>query len=170
MKKYLRCLRYIFLHKWHVYHEARALGLGFWQSAMHDMSKLGWLEFEAYTTHFYTDDKSEAAKYRFDVAWLHHIHNNPHHWQYWILRTDSEGIKVLRMPEKYVKEMVADWRGVAAALGKGRAHAVTWYLTNKDSMALHPQTRSRVETLLGVKEPDNYQQTVSFPIPREVGT
>jgi len=170
MKAYLSCLRYIIVHKWYVYKEARALGLGFWQSFMHDMTKFGWLELEAYTTHFYTSDESEAAKYRFDTAWLHHIHCNPHHWQYWILRTDSEGVKVLRMPEKYVKEMVADWRGVGLAFGKGRDNAKVWYEMNKNSMALHPQTRSRVETLLGIKAPNGYQQTVDLPTPREPGT
>lgn len=28
-------------------------------------------------------------EYRFNIAWLKHIHRNPHHWQYWILLNDN---------------------------------------------------------------------------------
>lgn len=136
---------------------------------MHDMSKFGFTEFFAYTDRFYRHDESPKARYAFDVAWLHHIHVNPHHWQHWILQSDVEGVKVLRMPEKYVKEMVADWRGVGLALGKGRDNAITWYIKNKDTMALHPQTRSRVETLLGVAVPAGYHDIVEYPTARTPG-
>lgn len=47
----------------------------------------------------------------FNYAWLHHIHNNPHHWQHWVLINDDEedGNTVLEMPDRYIFEMIADW-------------------------------------------------------------
>ena len=45
---------------------------------------------------------------RFDAAWLHHQHNNPHHWQHWLLREDDGGTKALEMDHLYVVEMVCD--------------------------------------------------------------
>ncbi|HCF70962.1 MAG TPA: hypothetical protein DER33_05135 [Syntrophomonas sp.] len=50
------------------------------------------------------------------------------------------------MPEKYVKEMVADWRG--AGLAQGQADTLAWYHANKHKIILHPATRSQVEQLL----------------------
>lgn len=74
----------------------------------HDMSKLSEEEFSPYAEYFYLDgeDKNSDA---FDYAWLHHIHNNPHHWQYWVLINDEDGTKALEMPKEYVIEMILDW-------------------------------------------------------------
>jgi hypothetical protein len=101
---------------------------------------------------------------------LSHLHRQPHHWQHWILVNDTDGTQVLRMPEKYVREMVADWRGVSVALGKSPEMAIDWYNKWRDTLALHPQTRSRVEVLLGVRRGDLYVQTVPHPDPRVAGS
>jgi hypothetical protein len=170
MKHIWNYFLYVLRHKWFVYQECRALGLGFWQSFKHDWTKLLPSEFIPYMNKFNRKLTGDDHQRAFDIAWLHHIHWNPHHWQHHILHNDRDGVKVLRMPEKYVKEMVADWRGVGMALGKGRENAVGWYLDNKDTLALHPQTRSRVETLLSIKIPDRYVQVVPPPIPREPGS
>jgi hypothetical protein len=161
---------YVCRHKWYVFLEGRKLGLGVWQLIRHDLSKFGLKEFIPYMNKFNRHLKGDRHQRAFDVAWLHHIHVNPHHWQHWILTNDTEGVKVLRMPEPFVKEMVADWRGVGRALGKGAENAVKWYLENKDTLALHPQTRSRVETLLGIKPADRYIQVVPPPKFREAGS
>ena len=53
----------------------------------HDQSKWSDEEFKPYAKFF----SSKGAKVEdpnvtndFIAAWLHHIHHNPHHWQYWI--------------------------------------------------------------------------------------
>lgn len=51
------------------------------------------------------------------------------------------------MPERYVREMVADWYGAGRAI-TGRWDAPGWYWENKEKMKLHPATRSFVEVLL----------------------
>src|ERR1051326_2892006 len=100
--------QYVMKHKYYVYIECRKLGLEFWQSVIHDMSKLRPQEFIPYMNKFVKNINTPEAQRAYDLAWLHHIHSNKHHWQFWLLYSDLNGITCLRMPEKYVKEMVAD--------------------------------------------------------------
>lgn len=52
--------------------------------------------------------------------------------------------KVMPMPEKFIKEMVADWYGAGRAqTGKWAAH--NWYELKKETLILHPETRQIVE-------------------------
>lgn len=53
------------------------------------------------------------------------------------------------MPDRYVREMVADWAS-AGYCQNGKLEVVEWYYDNKYGMTLHPQTRKRVEELLGI--------------------
>lgn len=127
----------------------------YWQGLVHDWSKWRRKEFVPYAMHFYgrhqqkrdktgyykPTDTGDAA---FDLAWLHHQKLNPHHWQWWVLPEDQGGVKVLEMPERYVKEMICDWWGASTAYGyKGQNH--DWYEANKHKMQLHPNTRAYVE-------------------------
>lgn len=50
------------------------------------------------------------------------------------------------IPQRFVREMVADWYGAGMAQGKTDIHA--WYALNRDHMLLHPATRALVEHLL----------------------
>jgi hypothetical protein len=54
------------------------------------------------------------------------------------------------MPDKYRREMLADWRGAGRALGKPDTQA--WYAANRDKMKLHPETRAWIEQQLGFTE------------------
>lgn len=51
------------------------------------------------------------------------------------------------MPEKYLREMIADWIGAGRAQGHGD-DVEGWYAKNKENMVLHPETRARLEDLL----------------------
>jgi hypothetical protein len=88
-----------------------------------------------------------TKKEDFDYAWLRHIHKNKHHWQHWVLRYD-DGQKIpLRMPDKYIKEMVCDWIGAGIAI-TGKREADKWYAANKDKMNLNIFTQIQVEYYL----------------------
>lgn len=50
----------------------------------------------------------------------------------------------LEMPEKYVREMVADWYGAGRAIS-GNWEAYKWYRENRSKIQLHPATRVLVE-------------------------
>jgi hypothetical protein len=74
-----------------------------------------------------------------------------HHWQWWILPKDEDGIKILPMSKRYVEEMICDWIGAGKAQGsKSPKHdkyfeTRNWYNTNKDKMQLHDETRFVIE-------------------------
>lgn len=115
----------------------------------HDLSKLDSEEYEAYDLYFYGKEKTEEVKRNFNYAWLHHIHNNPHHWQYWVLINDdpSNGETVLDMPRCYIVEMVCDWWSFSWK--KGNLQEIfSWYDARKDYMKLSDKTRATVEDIL----------------------
>ena len=116
----------------------------------HDKSKWGDAEYEAYDSYFYGERDEDA----FNLAWLHHIHKNPHHWQHWILMnddgkcSDQDKVIALEMPMAYALEMVADWWSFSWRAGD-LTTVFGWYEDHKDGMVLHPKTREFVEAVLG---------------------
>lgn len=116
----------------------------------HDRSKNEREEYDAYDQYFYGGRRTEEVKENFNQAWLHHIHNNPHHWQHWVLVNDDpkEGTVALRMPHRYVIEMICDWW--AFSWSKGNLYEIfDWYDKHKTYMVLHKDTRELVEEILG---------------------
>ena len=116
----------------------------------HDRSKDDRDEYDAYDKYFYGGQRTQAVEEDFNRAWLHHIHHNPHHWQYWVLINDEakEGIIALRMPYRYVIEMICDWW--AFSWRNGNLYEIfDWYDNHKDYMKLHKDTRELVEEILG---------------------
>lgn len=156
MSKHLQYARYIWRHVKHVRREGRKLGLGWGQLFRHDLSKLQPDEWFPYVEHFYGNSQGDRGfsydrshdldDETFNLAWLKHVHRNPHHWQYWILHFDDGGYQALPMPDRYRKEMLADWRGAGAALG--HPDTIAWYEKNKGKMELHPETREWIEYAL----------------------
>lgn len=92
----------------------------------HDNSKRENDEYYAYDRYFYGNNKSSEVVDEFNVAWLKHIHRNPHHWQYWVLVNDDDGIKALDMPMEYIIEMICDWWSFSVT--KGNLYEIfDWY-------------------------------------------
>lgn len=115
----------------------------------HDSSKDMYDEYDAYDAYFYGKNKSYQVVQDFKLAWLTHIHRNPHHWQHWVLINDDpkEGEVVLDMPYPYILEMICDWW--AFSWKSGNLHEIfKWYDEHKDYMKLSPKTRKTVEDIL----------------------
>lgn len=118
----------------------------------HDTSKYTIEEYDAYDDYFYgkegkDEDDIAVIDSAFDYAWLHHIHSNPHHWQYWVLLEDQGKTKALEMPINYVYEMIADWWSFSWKSGNLR-EIFDWYERHREKMQLHPETRKLVENTL----------------------
>lgn len=118
--------------------------------AIHDESKWGALEFNAYAKHFC----GGGAPEEFSVAWLHHIHNNQHHWQHWIFPDNftpkgSAVVEngVVEMPRHYALEMVADWMGASKAY-TGSWDMTDWFCKNAPHIRLHSKTKMYVVEIL----------------------
>lgn len=122
-----------------------------WQTMFaHDQSKSEPDEYEAYDAYFYGGNRSYSVVQEYRKAWLLHLHRNPHHWQHWILINDDpeEGEIILEMPDNYILEMICDWWAFSWADGN-LSEIFNWYDEHKKYMKLHPDTRKRVEYILG---------------------
>lgn len=119
----------------------------------HDDSKYLKEEYDAYDEFFYGRVKSAEVKKNFNYAWLNHIHNNPHHWQYWVLINDEaeEGTVILDMHYQYIIEMICDWWSFSWSTGN-LYEIFDWYEKHKKTMKLSDRTRETVEFILGMIE------------------
>jgi len=108
----------------------------------HDRSKFSMEEFPYYVRQFQGDKDDPDG---WDQAWLHHIHNNPHHPEHW----EIPGVrgKCLRMPEYFAKEMIADWMGASKAY-TGSFDMAEWLGKNYYRMEFHSDTRAFVSGIL----------------------
>ena len=116
----------------------------------HDASKIMDDEYDAYDAYFYGGNRSYAVVTDFRMAWLRHIHRNPHHWQHFVLINDEpkEGEIIMDMPYRYIIEMVCDWW--AFSWKSGNLYEIfNWYDKHKDYMKLSLVTEAKVETILG---------------------
>ena len=120
-----------------------------WQITIeHDFSKDDPEEYNAYDDYFYGKNRSYDVVQNFNYAWLRHIHFNPHHWQYWILRNDdpNEGEKILDMPYNYIIEMICDWWSFS--WDKGDLTGIfNWYDQRKEYIKLSSKTRDTLENI-----------------------
>lgn len=164
----LRFLHATIVHKWHVYCAGRRLGIGRWQLLIHDLDKFLPRMHRPYGRYFYALpgadwlkavlDRSEESRLGMSLAWLRHVQSWGHHWQCWVLVNGASVVAVgrggatagvppiqaLPMPEKYVREMLADWMGAGRAYdGKYPESIETWgwWQQNKDQLILHPESR-----------------------------
>lgn len=157
---YLKYLKYVLRHRWFVFVECCKSRI-VWLGLVHDLSKFRLDELIPYARHFNGNIKKgrdstgyykpvDTGDSAFDFAWLLHQKRNKHHWQWWILPNDEDGLVILDMPMKYRKEMLADWRGAGRA--QGTLDNKAWYMKNGDKMQLHPNTRRWVEEQLGINK------------------
>ena len=161
MKHYFKYIKYVLKHKWYVFLECCNLGIPL-LGIIHDWSKFRPSEFIPYAKHFYGRDRAKQNKLEkiagydkskdsddnvFNKAWLYHIHRNKHHWQYWILTQGENKNIILEMPEKYAKELLADWHGAGKTI-TGKNNTAEWYLKHKNKFQLHPATQDWIEANL----------------------
>jgi hypothetical protein len=155
---HLRYGWYVVRHRWFVMLECFKERL-IWQGLVHDWHKFLPSEWKGYVMKFggsidagrdksggYLPEQSGIAEFRY--AWFLHQHRAKHHWQWFVMvSSDGKGLKVFPMPDKYRREMVADWKGAGRAQGK--PDTIKWYLDNCRRMILHPETRKWVEEKIG---------------------
>ena len=117
----------------------------------HDASKYDTEEYEAYDKYFYGGNRSYKVVQDFNYAWLHHIHKNPHHWQYWVLfEDDPQGIAPfngLRIPLDYIFEMIADWWAFSWKSGN-LFEIFNWYADHRNKQIINPESRKILERIL----------------------
>jgi hypothetical protein len=128
------------------------------QILQHDLSKYSDEEYDAYLHKFYPDGSKseEEIKNDFAYAWLHHLHENPHHPQYWFLRndTDHSDDRALDMPYRYVVECLCDWSSFQYMTSemkpgiKPNSTAHNWYNEHKKDFEFSDNTIKLIEEIL----------------------
>jgi len=160
--KYWSYFKYIITHKWYVWKECKKYKL-YWQGITHDLSKFRLDEFIPYARFFYDDNgnlkqkRDESGYYKptdtgdinFDMAWALHCKRNKHHWQFWTTPNDYEGLKIFNIPEKYIMEMICDWKGAAKAQGIENPNITKWYKLNRVKMQLSSKSAKMIAEYLG---------------------
>ncbi len=137
------------------------IGVTSFQLRQHDTSKFSHEEMPHYARQFQGDKQNPDG---FAGAWLHHIHNNPHHWQYWIFSDGftPKGSNVQRgcveMPAPYATEMVADWMGASMAY-TGSWDMTDWLAEHTPGIRIHSNTAAFLSGLLGLL---GYTDCVNF--------
>lgn len=126
----------------------KRIGVSGHQLRIHDQSKFSANEFPYYAVNFHGDKSGLDAGLvsdNFAMAWLHHIHHNPHHWQSWIFpdgftpkgSTVENGCAF--MPNVYALEMIADWMG-ASYVYTGSWDMTKWLWDNMPKIRVHSKT------------------------------
>lgn len=163
MRHYLEHFKYTLIHKYWVYRACRYLGLSRWTGIIHDLSKFYKIEFGAYARNFFNEDGTRKPvrkptggynpndqSYEFQLAWMNH-QKNKHHWQAWCsIGSKEDGsidIKYLEIPEKYIREMIADW--IAAGIATKSEYGVhKWYEMNSSKIHLNVESRRLLVKIL----------------------
>lgn len=130
----------------------------YWQGLTHDLSKLSPIEFLTGAKYFQgtrSPNNAQRETIGYTAAWLHHKGRNKHHLEYWIDYggKDSAPMVGMRMPEKYVAEMVCD-RMAASKTYRGKAYRQSdpwdYYAQAQGLYLLHPDTEAQLEACLRV--------------------
>jgi hypothetical protein len=157
MKPYFQHLWHTLRHVLFVFIECCKLGIPL-QGLVHDLSKFSPDEFLSYARYHYgknSPKRRDSTGYykaigtgceEFDRAFFLHSRRNPHHWEYWVMPIGGEDYyKVFDMPDRYRREMLADWRGAGRTYGTSTEE---WYKVNSRKIRLHPDTRYWIESQL----------------------
>lgn len=147
MRRHLFYLKYVVLHKWFVLIEGLKLGVPLWSLILHDWHKFLPDEWFPYARCFYkaNGENQYDPTPEFWQAWNRHQKRSKHHWQYWILVTDSCELRAQPMGDRHRREMLADWSSFKHTKG---GETKDWYL--QQSMILNVETRKWVDEHLGM--------------------
>lgn len=133
----------------------------------HDNSKFSNEEFDFYRKKFYPTNREKKLSIsgdemkQFDIAWMHHYLNNPHHPQYWKwvqlgsnknTPNYSNTILPVATPMDIVSilHMICDWEAMSF---KFNSTTMDWYNSNaseKERESLNPETKEKLEEILNI--------------------
>lgn len=115
----------------------------------HDASKIRPEEYYPYDAYFYGGNKSHAVVENFQKAFLLHMHENPHHWRYWVLihGDPDEPETLIEIPLNYIFEMICDWWSFSWRKGD-LMEIFNWWDEHKNYIRMHKKSRKVLEYIL----------------------
>lgn len=129
-----------------------------WRGFLHDNSKFHLSEFLENVKYF---NKKNSPILRckyingFSKAWIHHKNKNKHHLSYWIdYDFKKNKITPIQMPNKFIKELVADWLAAGKLYNKNFSidDELKWINKNNDVIKniAHPETYHKILIILNI--------------------
>lgn len=88
----------------------------YWQGLTHDLSKYSLAELipsVKYWTGKRAPSETEIEAQGFSQGWLHHMHRNRHHFEFWVDLAHGRPYLICEMPLKYLAESFCDRVGAA---------------------------------------------------------
>lgn len=156
MSNIFKHLKTILTHKKWVFYYASKLGIS-WQGFWHDMSKFSPTEFFE-SIKYYKGTSSPIPECKKDkgysLAWQHHKGRNKHHYEYWTDNYDT-GTTCIKMPYKYVLELVADYLA-AGKTYRGKYFSFTdewdWWIMKRANYnpKIHPYTMDLITKIFRI--------------------
>lgn len=147
------------------------------QGLMHDLSKYTFTEFRVgakYFQGFRSPNDAEREDKGYSSAWLHHKGRNKHHFEYWteysLDKNDKRILVGVKMPVKYVVEMVVDRISACKTYQKEKytqRSPLIYYANSRIKPLLHKDTRELLEKLLTMVAEKGEDYTYDY-IRREV--
>ena len=144
--------KYIVEHKKNVGIECLKTGQ-FIHALTHDLSKFRPSEFIPYARFFFRKDRAnnynpyDENDEDFQKGWGFHQKRNKHHWNYWVSITRKDELYPLPIPMKYIRQMIADWKGMSRKFG---GMWQEYYDKNKQNMILHNDTCRKINYLKNI--------------------
>jgi hypothetical protein len=141
------------------------------QGILHDLSKYSPAEFLVGCRYYQgnrSPNNAEREAYGYSSAWLHHKGRNKHHFEYWTdysLEQNAVPMAGVRMPRKYVAEMLMD-RIAASKVYNGAAYTdhdpLKYYMRGKNHYLMHPDTARELEGLLRILDEKREEALFAF--------
>lgn len=132
-----------------IYEDEKQLGFLLGNLQNHDESKFSPHEFYHYGMRFFPmegiDPDDKFIINNFELAWLHHVHNNPHHPGYWVLVEDNK-IKIFDMPDIYIIEMLCDWMAMSVHFNSSTEDY--WNSDSAKKLPMSEYTKSKVNEFM----------------------
>ena len=128
-----------------------------WQGLLHDLSKYSLTEFVPGAKYWQgnrSPNEKEREIYGYSKAWMHHKGRNKHHFEYWNdLNINTHRYEPVKMPRKYVAEMVCD-RIAASKIYGGKnyddSYALKYFNRGRPRMNIHPETADETFYFLSI--------------------
>lgn len=159
MKSYWNYFKGLIKHKYWVFIYCLKLNVPLHLAIFHDLSKFSVKEFFPYVHNFYNVDGTKKSvrdatgaydtnkqSQEFKLAWINH-QRNKHHWQAWVNIGNKGIISPIDIPEKYIREMIADWCGAGMSYA-GASTPVVWYNSNRENIIMTKKSRRLLEKIL----------------------
>ena len=155
-------------HRFVVMRECFKVGL-YRQGLTHDLSKYSPSEFIVgcrYYQGYRSPNNAEREDKGYSEAWLHHKGRNKHHYEYWIdYSLDARGMAGMKMPNRYVAEMMMDRIAASKIYNKGHYDQhmpLQYYEKGKDAYMIHDETRALLEYLLHMLDEKGEDYTFAY--------